>query len=90
MAPTHVAIVPIYKGAEQLAEISAKVAPIKSELEKHGLTVKFDNRDTHKPGFKFAEYEMKGVPVRIAIGPKDLEKNTVEVVRRDTLEKQLT
>ena len=89
LAPIHVAIVPIYKGSEQLEEISAKVAPIKSELEKHGLTVKFDNRDTHKPGFKFAEYEMKGVPVRIAMGPKDLEKNTVEVARRDTLEKQL-
>lgn len=88
LAPIHVAIVPIYKGSEQLEEISAKVAPIKSELEKHGLTVKFDNRDTYKPGFKFAEYEMKGVPVRIAIGPKDLEKNTVEVARRDTLEKQ--
>ncbi|GGH65305.1 proline--tRNA ligase [Phaeocystidibacter marisrubri] len=88
LAPIQVVIVPIYKGEEQLAEISEVANKIKSELEDHDISVKFDNRDTHKPGWKFAEYEMKGVPVRIAIGPKDLENGTVEVARRDTLEKQ--
>ena len=88
LAPIHVVIVPIYKGEEQLAQISEVADKIKSSLENQGLTVKFDNRDTHKPGFKFAEYEMKGVPVRIAIGPKDLENDSVEVARRDTLSKE--
>ena len=88
LAPIHVVIVPIYKGEEQLAQISEIALNIKSSLEKQGLTVKFDNRDTHKPGFKFAEYEMKGVPVRIAIGPKDLENGSVEIARRDTLSKE--
>lgn len=88
LAPIHVAIVPIYKGQEQLDEISVFANELKSKLQAKGLTVKFDNRDTHKPGFKFAEYEMKGVPVRVAIGPKDMENGTVEVARRDTLEKQ--
>ncbi|TNE31112.1 MAG: proline--tRNA ligase [Bacteroidetes bacterium] len=88
LAPIQVVIVPIYKGEEQLAQISEVANKIKSELEDHDISVKFDNRDTHKPGWKFAEYEMKGVPVRIAIGPKDLENGTVEVARRDTLEKQ--
>ena len=87
LAPIHVVIVPIYKGEEQLAQISEYANKLKTELQDNGLSVKFDNRDTHKPGFKFAEYEMKGVPVRIAIGPKDLEKGTVELARRDTLEK---
>lgn len=88
LAPIQVAIVPIYKGEEQLAQISEQVAVIKSELEAKGISVKYDNRDTHKPGFKFAEYEFKGVPVRIAIGPRDMENGTVEVARRDTKEKE--
>jgi prolyl-tRNA synthetase len=87
LAPIHVVIVPIYKGLDQLDEISVVANSIKTELQNAGLTVKFDNRDTHKPGFKFADYEMKGVPVRIAIGPKDMENSCVEVARRDTLEK---
>ena len=87
LAPIHVVIVPIYKGQEQLDEISVYAKGLKQTLERNGLSVKFDNRDTHKPGFKFAEYELKGVPVRIAIGPKDMESNTLEIVRRDTLEK---
>jgi prolyl-tRNA synthetase len=89
LAPTQVVIVPIYKKAHQLQEISEKANQIKSQLEARGITVKFDDRDTHKPGWKFAEYELKGFPVRIAIGPRDLENNTVEVARRDTLEKKV-
>ncbi|MDF1672798.1 MAG: proline--tRNA ligase [Vicingaceae bacterium] len=89
LAPHQVVIVPIYKGEEQLSQISEKVGVIKSELEAKGISVKYDNRDTHKPGFKFAEYEFKGVPVRIAIGPRDLENGTVEVARRDTKEKEV-
>ena len=88
LAPIHVVIVPIYKGQEQLDQISEVALDLKKNLELKGLSVKYDDRDTHKPGFKFAEYEMKGIPVRIAIGPKDLEKGTVEIARRDTLEKQ--
>ncbi len=87
LAPIQVVIVPIYKGEDQLMTISEKANEIKKQLEALGISVKYDNRDTQKPGWKFAEYEFKGVPVRIAIGPKDLENNTVEVVRRDTLEK---
>ncbi|GAA4849194.1 proline--tRNA ligase [Algivirga pacifica] len=88
LAPIQVVIVPIYKGEEQLAKISEKVAGIKSELEARGISVKFDDRDTLRPGFKFADWEMKGVPVRVAIGARDLENNTVEIARRDTKEKQ--
>jgi prolyl-tRNA synthetase len=88
LAPIHVAIVPIYKGEEQLAAITEKVNVLKKDLFKKGISVKFDDRDTHKPGWKFAEYEFKGVPVRVAIGPRDLENNQVEIARRDTLEKQ--
>jgi prolyl-tRNA synthetase len=88
LAPIHVVIVPIYKGEEQLAQISSYALELKAALRAIGLEVKFDDRDTHKPGFKFAEYEMKGVPVRIAIGPKDMENGTVEIARRDTLEKE--
>ena len=88
LAPIQVVIVPIYKGEDQLNQISEKVNIIKGNLEKKGISVKFDNRDTHKPGFKFAEYELKGVPVRIAIGPRDIENNTLEIARRDTLEKE--
>lgn len=88
LAPIQVAIVPIYKTAEQLEEIRQVVDKIQSELKAKGITVKFDDDDKTKPGWKFAEYELKGVPVRMAIGPKDLEKGHVEVARRDTLEKQ--
>jgi prolyl-tRNA synthetase len=88
LAPFQVVIVPIYRSDEQLDQISEVAQRIMGELRELGITVKFDNRDTHKPGWKFAEYELKGVPVRLAIGPKDLEKGTVEVARRDTLEKE--
>ncbi|WP_010134555.1 proline--tRNA ligase [Ochrovirga pacifica] len=88
LAPIQVAIVPIYKTEEQLTAISEKVNEISSALRAKGISVKFDNRDTHKPGWKFAEYELKGVPVRIAMGARDLENRTLEIARRDTLEKQ--
>jgi prolyl-tRNA synthetase len=88
LAPIQVVIVPIYRNQEQLDAISEKVAEIKSQLEARNIRVKYDARDTHKPGFKFAEWEFKGVPVRLAIGPRDLEQETVEVARRDTLEKE--
>lgn len=88
LAPTQVVIVPIYKGAEQLEAISAKALDIKEKLENLGISVKYDDRDTQKPGWKFAEYELKGVPVRLAIGPRDLEQGTIEVARRDTLSKE--
>ena len=84
LAPIQVVIVPIYKGEEQLAAVSAKVKEIITALRAKGISVKFDNRDTHKPGWKFAEYELKGVPLRIAMGPRDLENGTVELARRDT------
>ncbi len=89
LAPHQVVIIPIYKNNDQLAEISVKANQIKKELEAKGIRVKYDGRDTQKPGWKFNEYEFKGVPVRIAIGPRDLENNTVEVARRDTLEKEV-
>ena len=88
LAPDQVVIVPIYKGEEQLDQISEVAKGIQKELRSQGVRVKFDGRDTHKPGWKFNEYELKGVPLRIGIGPKDLEKGTVELARRDTLEKQ--
>lgn len=89
LAPLQVVIVPIYKGEEQLAAISEKVnSEILPGLKAKGISVKFDDADTKKPGWKFAEYEMKGIPVRIAIGPRDLENGTVEVARRDTKEKE--
>jgi len=87
LAPIQVVIVPIYKGMEQLDVISEKIQPLISELKSKDISVKFDKRDTHKPGFKFNEYELKGVPVRIAIGQRDLEQGTLEIARRDTLEK---
>lgn len=89
LAPVQVVIVPIYKKQEQFDAVSEKAAEIKKDLESKGIRVKYDSRDTHKPGFKFAEWEFKGVPLRIAIGPRDLEKGTVEVARRDTLEKEV-
>ena len=84
LAPIQVVIVPIYKGTEQLEQISEVATKIKADLEAAGVSVKFDNRDNIKPGFKFNDYELKGVPLRIAIGPKDLEKGQVELARRDT------
>ena len=87
LAPIQVVIVPIYKSEEQLAAISAVAKKIMEELKGRNISVKYDDRDTHKPGWKFAEYELKGVPVRISIGPRDLESQSVEVARRDTKEK---
>jgi prolyl-tRNA synthetase len=87
LAPIQVVIVPIFKNEDQLAAISEKANQIKSTLQAKGISVLFDNKDNNSPGWKFAEYEMKGVPVRIAMGPRDLENNTVEVARRDTKEK---
>lgn len=89
LAPHKVVIVPIFRSDEEKARIDEVVAQMMDKLRKAGITVKYDDRDTHKPGWKFAEYELKGVPVRIAIGPKDLENGTVEVARRDTLEKSV-
>ncbi len=88
LAPHQVVIVPIYKGDEEFKKISAKATDIKKALEDKGIRVKFDNRDTHKPGWKFAEYELRGVPLRIAIGPRDVDNGTVEMARRDTFEKK--
>ncbi len=88
LAPIQVVIVPIFKGAEQLEAISEKVLPIVKALKKLGISVKFDNSDKQSPGFKFAEYELKGVPVRLAIGARDLANGTVEIARRDTKEKK--
>lgn len=88
LAPIQVVIVPIYKGAEQLEAISKRLEPIISELKKRGISVKFDDNDTKKPGWKFAEYELKGVPIRLALGSRDLENGTIEVARRDTLTKE--
>jgi prolyl-tRNA synthetase len=89
LAPIHVVIVPIFRTEEELNKVSEKVELLTSGLRKLGFSVKFDNRDTHKPGFKFAEYEMRGVPIRIAIGPRDIENGTVELARRDTKEKKV-
>ncbi len=89
LAPVQVAIVPISKNGEQLAAIDAYVKPMVDGLRAKGITVKYDNDDKRKPGWKFAEYEFKGYPVRIAVGPRDMENGTVEVARRDTLEKQV-
>jgi len=88
LAPFQVVIVPIYKNEEQLAAISEKVAEITLKLKALGISVKYDNNDNRKPGWKFAEYELKGVPVRLAMGARDLENGTVEVARRDTLTKE--
>ncbi len=88
LAPNQVVIVPIYKGDEGLAKVTEVALQIKTKLNKLGITVKYDNRDTQRPGFKFAEHELKGVPVRIAIGERDLANGTVEIARRDTLTKE--
>ncbi len=87
LAPIQVVMVPVFKDNEQLGMISEQVIPIKNKLEESGISVKYDDRDTYKPGWKFAEYEFKGVPVRLTIGPRDIENGTVEVARRDTLQK---
>lgn len=87
LVPYQVVIVPIFKNEDQFAQISEVAQQIKADLQEKNISVKFDDRDTHKPGWKFAQHEMQGVPLRIAIGPKDLEKGTVELARRDTLEK---
>ncbi len=89
LAPIQVVIVPIYKTDEELSKITEVVDKISSDLKANGISVKFDDRDTHKPGWKFAEYELKGVPARIAIGPRDLENGTLEIARRDTKEKSI-
>lgn len=88
LAPIQVVIVPIYRSQEQLDTINAKVAPIVEKLKKQGVSVKYDNADNKRPGFKFADYELKGVPVRLVLGARDIENGTIEVMRRDTLEKE--
>ena len=88
LAPIQVVIVPIYKSQEQKDEISKTVHPIVEELRKKGISVNYDDADNRRPGFKFADYELKGVPLRLALGGRDLENNTVEIMRRDTLEKE--
>jgi prolyl-tRNA synthetase len=89
LAPDQVVIVPIYRSEEQFDMVSEKADEIMKDLRARGIRVKFDNRDTHKPGWKFNEYELKGVPVRLSIGPRDVENNTIELARRDTLEKEV-
>lgn len=89
LAPIQVVIVPIFKSEEQLQQINNVVNPIVDELKSMGISVKYDNADNKRPGFKFAEYELKGVPVRLAIGARDIENGTIEIMRRDTLEKSV-
>ena len=89
LAPIQLAIVPIYKSAEQLEQINERVSVLAKALREEGVSVKYDNRTAYKPGWKFAEYELKGVPLRLAMGPRDLENNTAELARRDTLEKEV-
>ncbi len=88
LAPIQVVLIPIYKGEEQLKEISQHLNEIASQLKAKGISTKIDDRDNVRSGFKFAEWELKGVPIRLAMGPRDLEKGTIELVRRDTLEKE--
>ena len=88
LAPDQVVIVPIYRGEEELAQVEAVAKELQAQLRAAGIRVKYDGRDTHKPGWKFNEYELKGVPVRIAIGPRDVANGVVEVARRDTLSKE--
>ncbi|MDE7376910.1 MAG: proline--tRNA ligase [Muribaculaceae bacterium] len=88
LAPIQVVIIPIYKNKEQLDKITATVLPIMDELKKAGVSVKYDDADNKRPGFKFADYELKGVPVRLVLGERDIENDTVELMRRDTLEKE--
>ena len=88
LAPIQVVIIPIHRNDEQLDAISEKVEELIKKLRKKGISVKYDKRTTYKPGWKFAEYELKGVPLRIAMGPRDLENGTLEIARRDILEKE--
>ena len=88
LAPIQVVMVPIYKGDDQLKAISDKLQPVINKLEELGISVKYDDSDNKRPGFKFADYELKGVPVRLVMGGRDLENNTIEIMRRDTLEKE--
>jgi prolyl-tRNA synthetase len=88
LAPIQVVIVPIYKSEEELERISVAANELVKKFKALGISIKFDNRTTQKPGWKFAQYELQGVPLRIAIGPRDLEKGTVELARRDTLTKE--
>lgn len=88
LAPIHVVIVPIHRGEEDLATIKETITPIMKELKSYGITVKFDDSDAQRPGWKFAEYELKGVPVRMAIGMRDLQNGVIEVARRDNLSKE--
>ena len=88
LAPFQVVIIPIYKGKEELVLIDEKVNDLIQELKSKGISYKYDNRDTHKPGWKFAEYELKGVPIRLSIGKRDIDNDTIELARRDTLEKK--
>lgn len=88
LAPIQVVIVPIYKGDAELDALNTKCNAIADKLRSMGIRVKYDNADNKRPGFKFADYELKGVPVRLVVGPKDLEKGTIELMRRDTLEKE--
>ena len=89
LAPNQVVIVPIYKSDEEFEAVSKVAKDILSDLREKGITVKFDDRDTQRPGAKFAQHELQGVPLRIAIGPKDLNNGTVELARRDTLSKEI-
>lgn len=89
LAPIQVVIVPIYKNDEQLKAVTEKVMPIVNELRAMDISVKYDDADNRRPGFKFADYELKGVPVRLAVGARDIENGTVELMRRDTLEKEV-
>jgi prolyl-tRNA synthetase len=89
LAPIQVVIVPIYRTDEEATAVNAQAQLLKAQLAEAGIPVKYDDRDTQKPGFKFAEWELKGVPVRIAIGPKDVANGTIELARRDTKTKQI-
>ena len=88
LAPIQVVIIPITKGEEQLKAITDKLTPVINSLRAVGISVKYDDADNKRPGFKFADYELKGVPVRLVMGGRDLENNTLEIMRRDTLEKE--
>ena len=88
LAPIQVVIIPIANKPEQLEQVNQEVTPIINKLREKGISVKFDDADNKRPGFKFADYELKGVPVRLVIGARDLENGTIEVMRRDTLEKE--
>jgi len=89
LAPTQVVVVPVFKTSGQLIKISEVIVPILKDLESHGISLKYDDREIYKPGWKFSEYEFKGVPLRLTLGPRDLEQGTIEIARRDTLAKSV-